>query len=422
MELLENIVWIYLTIPFLFIVSIFFTILLKGPQFRFKKIFNALKPAKEDTQLSPVATLLVALSARIGLGTLAGTGLAIAVGGPGAIFWMWISAIITAAATFAENTVAQKFKQGSAEKYYGGPAFYIKNGLKKHKFAAVYATMFILTYTLGFVAVQMNTITATLAQSIDLSPGIIALFLVIITALTILGSINKIANLIASIIPFIAIFFLGVAVVAIYINFSYLPTFFTEIISSAFDFNSFAGGGIGIAITTGIKRGVFSNEAGLGTGSHAAALTHHTDPREQGFIGVLGIYLTSIVAITLVAFIIMSSGAHRFVTPTGNGIEFLHFSLLRMFGGATVVILPLIIFFFGFSTVVTAYLYGVMNIKFLTEKQFAIIGLRAVLLFVVFFAATTNPRFIWRLVDIGVGITAIINLSALVLLRRHLKN
>ena len=421
MELLENIIWIYLTIPLLFAVSVFFTIYMKAPQFRFGKIKRSFQKKDNQNQISPFSTLLIALSARIGLGTLAGTGLAIAVGGPGAIFWMWISAIITAAATFAENTIAQKFKQGSSDNYYGGPAFYIKHGLKRKKFAGLYALIFIVTYTLGFVAVQMNTITATFTQSTGLSPTLIGVVLVILTALTIMGSITKIAKLIAAVIPFIAIFFLGVALVAIMINFSYIPAFFAEIITSAFDFNSAVGGGIGVAITTGIKRGVFSNEAGLGTGSHAAALTHHKDPREQGYIGVLGIYLTSIVAITLVAFIIMSSGAHRFVTPTGNGIEFLHFSLLRLFGSATSVLLPLIIFFFGFSTVVTAYLYGIMNIKFLTAKKSAPTMLRLILLFVVFLAATTNPRFIWRLVDIGVGLTAIINLSALVLLRKYLK-
>ena len=418
MALLENIIWTYLTIPLLLMVSLFFTIYTRGAQFKFKKITNSLKSTDKTKEITPIATLLIALSARIGLGTLAGTGLAIAVGGTGAIFWMWMSAIITAAATFAENTLSQKFKQGDAKQPYGGPAFYIKYGLKRHKFAALYAIIFVITYTFGFVAVQMNTITVSITQNINLNPLLIALVLTVLTGFTIIGSITKISQLIAKVIPFIAIFFFGIAAVTLFINFRFIPAFFSEIITSAFDFNSVVGGGIGVAIISGVQRGVFSNEAGLGTGSHAAALTHHKDPREQGYIGVLGIYLTTIVAITLVAFIIMSTGAHHLVTPTGNGIEFLHFSMLRLFGPATTIILPLIIFFFGFSTVVTAYLYGVMNIKFLTEKKFAITALRAILLLVVFFAAITNPRAIWQLVDIGVGITAIINLIALVLLRK----
>jgi len=172
---------------------------------------------------------------------------------------------------------------------------------------------------------------------------------------------------------------------------------------------------------TGIKRGVFSNEAGLGTGAHAAALTHHKNPQEQGYIGVLGIYLTTIITVTLVAFMIMSTGAHHNVSATGNGIEFLYFSLTQLFGTTTSIILPTIIFFFGFSTVITAYLYGVINIKFLSGKKAAVTGLRVMLLSVVFVSAISNPSAIWRLVDIGVGITAMINLITIIMLRKHVK-
>ena len=192
--------------------------------------------------------------------------------------------------------------------------------------------------------------------------------------------------------------------------------------ASAFDFTSIAGGGIGLAITTGIKRGVFSNEAGLGTGAHAAALTHHKVPQEQGYIGVLGIYLTTMVGVTMVAFMIMSAGAHQQVVATGNGIEFLHFSLTQRFGSATSIILPTIIFFFGFSTVITAYLYGVMNVKLLSTQKAAITSLRIALLLVVFIASISNPHAIWSLVDLGVGITAMINLVAIILLRKDVRN
>ena len=422
MQILENIIWTYLTIPLLLIVSLFFTIVTKGAQFRFKKIIVALKSGDTAKEITPLATLLIALSARIGVGTLAGTGLAIAIGGPGAIFWMWISSLITAGASFAENTFAQKFKRGKSSQTHGGPAFYIKDGLKSHKLAVLYAVVFVTTYTLGFVAVQMNTITVVITQNINLSPLLIGIFLTILTGMAIMGSITKISQLIAKIIPLIAILFCAIALIVIGLHFCYIPTFFSEIITSAFNFSSAIGGGIGIAITTGIRRGVFSNEAGLGTGSHSAALTQHQDPREQGYIGVIGIYLTTIITVTLVAFIIMSANAHQLVTPTGNGIEFLHFSLLQLFGPATAIILPLIIFFFGFSTVITAYLYGIMNIKFLTSNKLAIIGLRLVLLSVVLLASTASSGIIWQLVDIGVGITAIINLISLVFLRKHLKN
>ena len=426
MDFLENILWAYLTIPLLFAISIFFTIYAKGPQFRLKKMMNALQKSDSNEALTPVATLLIALSARIGVGTLAGTGLAIAIGGPGAIFWMWISAIITSAATFAENTLSQRFKQGISDHYYGGPAFYIKYGLKNKKLAALYAIILTITYTLGFVAIQMNTMTTVFSVNVNagnttILPFIIALILTFLVAATVRGNLTKISKFVAKIVPFIAIFFFGLAAVTLIISFTYIPLLFSEIITSAFDITSLTGGGIGIAITTGIKRGVFSNEAGLGTGAHAAALTHHENPQEQGYIGILGIYLTTIISVTLVAFMIMSTDAHNIIEVAGNGIEFLHFSLTQRFGTATSIILPTIIFFFGFSTVITAYLYGVMNIKFLSSKKTAITGLRILLLLTVFISAVSHPRAIWSLVDIGVGITAIINLIAIIMLRKHVK-
>jgi len=421
MDFLENMIWIYLTIPFLLAVSIFFTIYVKMPQFRIKEMVNSLQKSDSKTTLTPLATLLIALSARVGVGTLAGTGLAIAIGGPGAIFWMWISAIITSAATFAENTLSQTFKQGKSDNYYGGPAFYIKYGLKNKKLAALYAIILIITYTLGFVAVQMNTLTSVITENSYISPYMVALILTLLTAITISGGITKISKFIAKTIPFIAIFFFGFAAVAIIINFTYIPAFFSEIITNAFGLTSLTGGGVGVVITTGIKRGVFSNEAGLGTGAHAAALIHHKNPQEQGYIGILGIYLTTILSVTLVAFMIMSTGAHHMVSATGNGIEYLYFSLTQLFGTAASIILPTIIFFFGFSTVVTAYLYGVMNVKFLSGRKAAITGLRVVLLLVVFIASISNPQAMWSLVDTGVGMTAVINLVAVLLLRKWVR-
>lgn len=421
MEVLEHFIWTYLTIPLLLIVSAFLTIYASAPQFRLKKMTESLQKKDIKSGLSPVATLMIALSARVGVGTLAGTGLAIYIGGPGTIFWMWVSAIVTAASTFAENTLAQNFKRSSNGKHYGGPAFYIKDALKKPKLAAMYAILLVITYTLGFVAVQMNTMTTVFKEVTEANVWLIASMLAVMTAITISGGITKISKLVARIMPVIAIFFFGLATTMLLLNFSYLPTFFIEIITNAFEFTSLAGGGIGVAMITGIKRGVFSNEAGLGTGAHAAALSHHQNPQEQGYIGILGIYLTTILSVTLVAFMIMSTDAHNQIVHAGNGIEFLHFSLQQHFGHGTTIILPTIIFFFGFSTVITAYLYGEMNIKFLTHKKSAVTWLKLTLLFVVFVASTSNPKAIWHLVDIGVGLTALINLIAIFLLRRYVK-
>jgi len=421
MSIIENILWTFIAIPMLFFVSLYFTFIAKFPQFKFKKMINSLHQDNKNENISPISSLLIALSARVGVGTLAGTGLAISIGGAGAIFWMWVSAIITSAATFAENTLAQRFKQIEDKTSFGGPAFYIKEGLGNKKLAALYALILIITYTLGFVAIQMNTLTTVFTENTQATSMIVAVILVLLTGLTITGSIHNVSKFIAKIVPIIAIFFFGIALVFLFINITYIPYFFREILESAFGINSVIGGGVGVAITTGTRRGIFSNEAGLGTGAHAAALTEHKDPREQGYIGIIGIYLTTIVSITLVAFMIMSTSAHLLVMPTGNGIEFLHFALYQLFGITTSFILPVIIFFFGFSTVITAYLYGVMNVKFLTSKKGAILLLRIALLITVFVASVGDPSAIWSIVDTGVAITAVINLIALFLLRKYLK-
>lgn len=416
MQILENFIWNYLTIPLLLGIGLFFTVVMKFPQIRFKNIKQSFRQDESSNELSPVATLMIALSARVGVGTLAGTGLAIAVGGPGAVFWMWISAIITAGAAFVENTFAQEFKRKKRRTYFGGPAIYINDGLKNKLLAITYSILFIVTYTFGFVAVQTNTMTTTIKQNMDINPLIIGVVLTILTGFVITGSREKISKLIAKIIPYIAILFFGIGIVTIITNLDYVPQFFQEIVGSAFGLGAATGGGIGVAIATGIKRGVFSNEAGIGTGSHAAAITHHKDPREQGYIGIVGIYFTTIVSISLVAFIIMSSGSHLNVVATGNGIEFLHHALLHFFGPITAFILPILIFTFAFSTIITAYLYGVMNVEFLTDKKNAITVLRSLLLIIVFISALVYPGAIWSLVDIGVGIIAIINLIAIFLL------
>lgn len=419
MIFLENIIWTYVTIPLLFFVSIFFTISKKGPQFRLKEMLKHLQKKETNSKLTPMGTLFIALSARMGVGTLAGVGLAIAIGGPGAIFWMWISAILTSATTFAENTLAQRFKRKQHENYCGGPAFYMKYGLKNKKIAALYAIMLILTYTLGFVAVQMNTMTTIFSQNSTISPIIIGVILTAITAVVITGSLEKISLFIAKIIPFIAIIFFGLATVSLLFNLPYVPTFFTEIFTDAFGITSVTGGGIGVALTTGVKRGIFSNEAGLGTGAHAAALIHHENPREQGYLGIIGIYLATLISMTLVAFMIMSSGAHQVITTSGNGIEFLQFSLTQRFGPVASVILPVIVFIFGFSTVVTAYLFGLMNVKFLSKKQIFAKMLQWILLIVVFVASISQGQNVWRMVDIGVGLMSIINVMAIFMLRNE---
>ena len=418
---LEHFIWIYLTIPLLLAVSLVFTFYLKGSQFQFKKMLQFLSAKSPESNISPLGSLAFALAARVGVGTLAGVALAIYLGGPGSIFWMWASAFILAAASFAESILAQIYKKRDHGVFVGGPAYYIQYGLKNRFFALSYAVMIIITYTLGFSAVQMNSIATSFKQTLHVPPLITGIILAAITALIILNGISALAKLITKVVPLIAIFYIGIGPFAVLTNLNYLPVFFTTILSDAFSPAPFLGGGLFLTFMTGIKRGVFASEAGLGSGAHAAAITNDPTPIGQGYIQVFGIYLMTLVVVTITAFLIMVTDTINLAPHLQGGIELTNFAMTALFGETGSLLLTLAIFFFGFSTVLTAYFYGEVNLKFLTKNKKLLILLRLLVIMVVFISSIIKPGIIWSLVDIGTGLTAIINLVVILLLAQQVK-
>ena len=418
MQTIENIIWLYLTIPLLLSISLFFTIMFKFPQFRFNDLQKSILSKRQSRNgLSPMATLMIALSARIGIGTLAGTGVAIAIGGAGSVFWMYLSALLTSAATYVEDILAHRYKRKKGAAYYGGPAIFIRDGLGFNKMAGLYALLLMITYTLGFAGLQMNTMVYVSTTIFHLPAYFIAVIITVFILFIITKNVEKIAKIIAKLMPFIAILFLSVATLFLITHYKFIPVFFSTILYDAFRGQAFVGGGIGSAILIGIKRGIFSNEAGLGIGSHAAALSDQEGAKRVGHLGILGIYLTTFVAVTLVAFMILATNAPIVVTQFSNGIEFLQYALLQRFGLFGDGILFVFVFTFGFSTIITAYLYGEMNLMFLTNKKSAKQLLRFALISMLLVSGIVQASFIWRFADIGVGLTALINLGALWLLR-----
>jgi len=347
--------------------------------------------------------------------------LAIYLGGPGSIFWMWISAFITAAASFVESTLAQIYKKRDGEGFVGGPAYYIQYGLKNRLLAVIYAIFLIVTYTFGFSAVQMNTIATAFDNTLAINPVITGVVLAMVTAWIIFGGVTAITKIVSKVVPLIAIFYIGMGLIAILTNLSYVPIFFITILTDAFSPAPFLGGTIMFTILTGMKRGIFSNEAGLGSGAHAAAITDNQNPTEQGYIQALGIYLTTLLVVTITAFLVMVTDATSLTNHSGNGIELTEFAMTALFGEVGGFLLAISIFFFGFSSIITAYFYGETNLKFLTKKKFAIVILRLSVVAIVFLSAISSAKVIWSLVDIGTGITAVINLFAILLLSSQAK-
>jgi AGCS family alanine or glycine:cation symporter len=242
-----------------------------------------------------------------------------------------------------------------------------------------------------------------------------------LSAAIIFGGAASITRLAGKVVPLIAIFYIGIGVVVFLTNLSFVPEFFVTIFSQAFRPTSAIGGTVAFTIMAGLKRGIFSNEAGLGSGAHSAAVTDSEHPTEQGYLQAFGVYLTTLVVTTITAFLILVTDAPNMVATAGNGIELTGFAMTTLFGDLGAYLLTVAIFFFGFTTIPTAYFYGESNLRFLSQKKLPVLILRCCVLAVVFFSTIISPRVIFSLVDIGTGITAIINLIALQLLLPQVK-
>ena len=322
-----------------------------------------------NSSVSSFQSFTMALAARVGVGSLAGVALGIYIGGPGSVFWMWVSTFITAAASFVESTLAQIYKKRDGNLYIGGPAYYIEYGMHQKGFAIIYAIIIILTYTFGFSAIQTNTIATSFRDVLSIPPLLTGVGLALITSMIIFGGASSIANITSKIVPLMALFYIGIGLFVVITHLDYLPTFFTTIFEDAFQPSPLVGGTVMYTIITGIKRGVFSSEAGMGSGAHAAAVSDNKNPTDQGYIQSFGVYVTGILVCTITAFLIMVTNAVEVGNTLSNGIELTQYALTQLFGPIGGIILAIAIFFFAFSTILTGYFYGECNLKYLFNND-----------------------------------------------------
>ena len=401
---LEHIIWSYLAIPILLFVSLIFTFYFQGVQFRFKKMIQCLTKKSSNSSVSSFQSFTMALAARVGVGSLAGVALGIYIGGPGSVFWMWISALITAAASFVESTLAQLYKKRDGDIYIGGPAYYIEYGMHQKGFAVIYAFIIVLTYTFGFSAIQANTIATSFRDVLSIPPLLTGVGLALITSMIIFGGASTIAKMTSKIVPIMALFYIGIGLFVMITHFDYIPTFFMTIFQDAFQPSPLIGGTVMYTIIIGIKRGVFSNEAGMGSGAHAAAVTNSDNPTDQGYIQSFGVYVTTLFICTITAFLIMVTNAVEVGTTHSNGIELTQYALTELFGPIGGVILAISIFFFAFSTILTGYFYGECNVKYLCKNEKILYPVRVIVLIVILISSIGSASLIWSLVDLGVAL------------------
>jgi len=419
---INGVIWGQILVYLLIGTGIYFTVRLGFIQFRhFLHTFTVMRSSrKSDNEgISSFQALSTSLAARVGTGNLAGVAIAITVGGPGAIFWMWLIAILGMATSFAESTLAQAYKVHDEDgNFRGGPAYYMERGLNARWMGSLFAIFLIIAFGLVFNAVQANSITAALHESFQADKMMVAVGLVIVSALVIFTGIRGIAKVAEKVVPTMAIAYLLVAAFVVITNITELPAVFKMIFDSAFGWQEASGGAFGAMVMTGIQRGLFSNEAGMGSAANAAATAspYPAHPASQGYVQMLGVFIDTIVICTATASIILLSGGLESFTGMG-GIEITQRALDSQVGDWGGQFVAIALLFFAFTSVIANYSYAETNLVFLMHKNTrGVIFLRIAVLGMIIFGSLQSNDVIWALADISMGLMAIVNLVAILLL------
>lgn len=382
--------------------------------------------------VSSFQAFTIALSGRIGTGNIAGVATAIAMGGPGAVFWMWAIAFLGSASAFVEATLGQIYKEVKDGQYRGGPAFYIEKGLGIKWYAILFAVVTILATAFFLPGVQSNSIALSMQNAFDVPVAYTGIGLVVMLGLIIIGGVKRIGKVAEIVVPFMAGAYILMAVIIIFLNFREIPAVFGLIFSSAFGFDSAFGGIIGMAIAWGVKRGIYSNEAGQGTAPHAAAAAEVSHPVKQGLVQAFSVYIDTLFVCTATAFMIIFTGKYNVQNPDGGhiveyipgaeiGAEYTQYAVATHFPALGAGFVALALLFFAFTTIMAYYYMAETNLSYLDKQnrnKWAIWLLRVLILVATFYGTIKTAEVAWTLGDIGVGAMAWLNLIAIFFLRK----
>lgn len=419
LKIITDILW-SIAIVFLLGGGLYFTLRLHFPQIRIKSLFSGFK-SDEKEPISPFKSLTMSLAARVGVGSLAGIALAIYIGGPGTVFWIWISGIITSVNAFCESYLGAKYQEKDNNVYKGGPAFYISKGLKNKKLAVIYAILVIFAYVIGFMTIQANTISKLVHEYCHIETVIIGIIIAIVSGLSIMKGLDRIINITSKLVPIMGIGYVLLSISIIIINIDKIPSVLLNIIMSAFNIKSVTTGILSTFII-GMQRGIFSTEAGIGTGSIASSCSHSTNKIGLGLIQILGIYFTVFIVCTSTALLILTSDYTNLNFTNMNGIELTQYALNFHLGNLGSIILMLSVISLAYSTIIAGYYYGENSLKYLLKNvsplQINILKIVTILLLMI--GSITSPTILWSMVDVLVAILAIINMYALLKMRREI--
>ena len=421
----------YILVVVLLLVAIYFTILTRGVQFRMvgEMLRLLMRSGKRDEtdipsdqprhgHISSFQAFALSIASRVGTGNLAGVATAIAIGGPGAVFWMWIIAILGAASAFVESTLAQLFKVRGPRSFMGGPAYYIQKGLGKRWWAVTFAILITLTFGFAFNSVQSNTISDALNSSFGIPRLWTAIALAVMTLVIIWGGIQRVSRFSEVVVPVMAVAYIVLALVIVVMNIGRIPEILLTIVENAFGFREAAGGTLGTAMIMGIKRGLFSNEAGEGSTPNAAATATVSHPVKQGLIQALGVYTDTLIVCSATAFIILCSGIYE---QGHDGIVLTQHAIDHEFGSGNLgsIFVSVAIFFFAFTSIVANYYYGETNLRFIVNNELLINTYRILVGAIVWVGAMSSLDLVWGFADITMALMTLCNLAAILLLGKY---
>ncbi|GAA4899967.1 alanine/glycine:cation symporter family protein [Streptomonospora salina] len=419
-----DVFWAWILIPVLAGLSVYFTIRLGAVQLRLlPEMFRTLRSKPETAPdgkkaISSFQAFSISAAARIGTGNVVGVAGAIAVGGPGAVLWMWVMGLLVGAASFVESTLGQLYKVRDPSGYRGGPAYYMQHGLNARWMGVIFAVAITVTFGFVFNAVQSNTIANAIANSAGAAgyattgwvTAVVGLLLVAVTSMVVFGGVRRIARVAQTLVPFMAVFYILMALVVVVLNVDQVPAVLDRIVQSAFGLQEFAGATLGTVIIQGVRRGMFSNEAGLGSAPNAGATAGVTHPVKQGLVQTLGVFFDTLIVCSMTAFLILSTdptyGAERGPLLTQEALE-------TGLGGWSLHALTLVLLLLAFSSILGNFYYGQANVAFLTENRGVMTGFKVIFLIATFLGSIGTVQIVWSLADTAMGFMAFVNLMAL---------
>lgn len=422
-----DMLWTWIVLPIVIGLGVYFTVRTGGVQIRLiPEMFRTLRnPTPKDADGKPQSVsafqaFTISAASRVGVGNIAGVGTAIAVGGPGAVFWMWLMALLVGSSSFIESSLGQLFKVRDADGFRGGPAYYIQRGLKARWAGILFAVILIICFPFAFAALQANTIVATVGSTVApegapvwvswLVGGLIAA----ITALVVFGGVRRIASVTQAVVPGMALLYLLIGLIIVAINIENVPAMIGVIFAEAWGLNGVFGAALGTIIMTGVKRGMFSNEAGLGSAPNAGATAAVTHPVKQGLVQTLGVYFDTLLVCSITAFIILSSNPD--LETAVRGITLTQDAIVGTLGPWAGILLSIVVFLLAFSSILGNYYYGESNIEFITAKPMVRTVYRVLVVVAILAGSVASADLIWNTADALMGLMALVNLVAIALL------